>query len=182
MKKRYIISTLIAIIMVISLTSALIVIQVGYQLDKDEMASVTNTQIAQYMTNEFKMVDYKLMEDRIIIYYNITYIEPTNIGNGTQYKVFTQPKPFIIEKTLWNECLSLTSKETCIGILVNNPEPFNYTIPNNLDEEYPEIIEIKSTYLQAYEEQVRQYNRAKEIRDNSISNDLDDLVTMIDIN
>ena len=99
--------------------------------------------------------------------------------NETQYKVFTQPKPFIIDKSLWNQCLNVTTQETCIEVLVNNPEPFYWT-PEVEEDEENVTIEIKSTYLQAYEEQERQYYRAREIRDNAIGNELDYLFENIE--
>jgi len=43
-----------------------------------------------------------------------------------------------------------------------------------------ESITIVSTYAKAYAEQFRQYERAKEIRDNAISNDLNELFNMIE--
>jgi len=157
-------------LVLIGIVSALIVIDGGYILDKEEMAGVTDNQIANYMTNNFQLADYKIMENKIITYYNITYVEPTN--NGI-YKVFTQYKPFIIQKDLWNECLNKTTANTCVYILVNNPEPFVYVDENN------ESRTIKSTYAMAYDEQLKQYERTKEIRDNAISNDLDELFDMI---
>jgi|AntAceMinimDraft_4_1070372.scaffolds.fasta_scaffold05218_13 hypothetical protein len=182
MKKIYMIPLFAVLLM--GIVSALIIIPGGYQLNKDEMASVSDELIANYMLNQFQIADYKLMENRIIIYYNITYVEPTFVTNTetneteTQYKVFTQLKPFIIEKDLWNQCLNITTEETCVAVLVNNPEPFYWTPEVGEDEENV-TIEIKSTYLQAYQEQERQYYRAREIRDNAISNDLDELFGMI---
>jgi len=178
MKKIYMIP-LFAVLLV-GLVSGFILYDGGYLLDRNEMSEVTNQQIQNYMENTFGIVDHKLMENRIIVYYNITYVEPTSYFNNetneteTRYKVFTQPKPFIIEKELWNTCLNETTQQNCVNILVNNPEPFIWVI----DEETN--LTIKSTFLQAYEEQERQYYRAKEIRDNAIDNDLDYLFEQIE--
>jgi len=156
-------------LVLIGIVSALIVIDGGYILDKEEMSRVSNSQIANYMTNAFQIESYKIMEDKIIIKYNITYVEPTT--NGT-YKVFTQPKPYIIQKSLWNECLNKTTTANCVNILVHNEEPFIY-------EDGESNRTIISTYTKAKQEQIRQYERAKEIRDNAISNDLDELFSRI---
>ena len=165
MKKIYMIPAFIVIL--IGIVSAFIILPNGYLLEKDEMANVNNETIATYMLNTFKIADYKIMEDKIIIYYNITYVEPKNNGDEIQYKVFTQMKPFIIEKSLWNTCVNITTPETCIEVLVNYPEPFEYSITVN------ETITITSTYFQALKEQERQYYRAVKIRDNAIDNELD---------
>lgn len=158
----------------IGIVSALIIIDNGYLLDRDEMSGVTDNQIANYMTNAFQIESYKVMENKIIIKYNITYVEPTSYFNNetntteSRYKVFTQPKPFIIDKSLWNECLNKTTTANCVNILVHNEEPFVY-------DDGESNRTITSTYYKAKQEQLKQYERAKGIRDNAISNDLDEL-------
>ena len=164
-------------IILIGLVSALIVIDNGYLLNRDEMSEVTDNQIADYMINTFQIDSYKIMENKIIIKYNITYVEPSSYINENNesvngYRVFTQPKPFIIQKELWNECLNVTTTATCVDILVNREEPFIY-------DDGEENRTITSTYYKAKQEQLRQYERAKEIRDNAISNDLDELFDRI---
>ncbi len=154
----------------LSLVSALVVLDNGYLLDRSEMAGVGNSQIANYMENAFQIESYKIMENKIIIKYNITYVEPKQDGT---YKVFTQPKPFIIQKSLWNECLNKTTTANCVNILVHNEEPFVY-------DDGESNRTIVSTYAKAKQEQLRQYDRAKEIRDNAIDNDLDELFGLIE--
>jgi len=170
MKKIYLIPFLA--ILLVGIGSAVFVIPGGYQLTKDEMSEVSDGDIANYMNNNFQIENYKLMENKIIVYYNITYVEPTKNGTETQYKVFTQPKPFIIPKSLWNECINLTTAAVCVDVLVNNEEPLNVSVGLN-DNNEKEYRVIYSTYYQAMKEQIAQYKRAKEIRDNSISNELD---------
>ena len=216
MKNKKIMLGILAMLIILSTTvSAIIMLENGFLLEITEMASVTDQQIQNYMTNNLVLADYKLMENKIITYYNITYLEPTNYYNPEnnptekRYRVFTQYKPFIIKKGLWNYCLNKTTPNNCINILVNNPEPFVWqtievntlwddclqatTLTNceNLLLNNPVFAEqvnqgdtiinktIKSTYLQAYEEQERQYYRAKLIRDNAIQNNLEELFNTI---
>ena len=179
MNKKYI---MILGLLLITTVSAIIVTNNGYILDRSEMAEVSNQEISNYMINTLALADYKIIEDRIIIYYNITYLESESYFNNetgqteTRYRVFTQYKPFIINKELWNDCIDITTKQNCVNVLVNNDEPYTYQITEN---NITTNITIKSTYLQAYEEQERQYHRAKDIRDNAINNDLDELFDMI---
>lgn len=164
MKKKIIIP--IFIFLIVGIVSGFIITNNGYILNKEEMANIGNDAIANYMINNFDIADYKIMENKIIIYYNITYVEPKKTNGKTMYQVFTQYKPFIIEKELWNTCINLTTQANCINLLVNNPEPFIW------EKNEEENITITSTYLQAYNEQVRQYYKAIKVRDNAIDNEL----------
>lgn len=186
MKKIYMIP-LFAVILV-GLVSAFIVLPNGYLLEKSEMAGVNDAVIANYMVNNLNIDSYKLMEEKIIIYYNITYIEPTEYFNNetnlseTRYKVFTQAKPFIINMALWNECLNATSAAACVDVLVNNPTPLTYEVVEDIGDDEPMITNrtIVSTRYMAEQEQLRQYYRAIEIRDNAIDNELDYLFENIE--
>lgn len=220
MNKIYLI--LMAVLLV-GTVSAIVATSNGYILNKNEMAGVGDNTIATYMQNTFGLADYKIMENKIITYYDITYLEPYFSVNNetketeTKYKVFTQYKPFIIQKSLWNECLNKTSQANCVDYLVNREEPFTFVENNSvirevteynnvsnereveiydefgnmtlINETYYELepyqvnktfyeitnITITSTYYLAKQEQLRQYERAKLIRDNAIDNELDDL-------
>ena len=225
MKKIYLI--LMAVLLVGSV-SALIVTTNGYILNRNEMAGVDDNTIANYMANTFGLADHKIMEDKIITYYNITYLEPhqginpeTN-ESETQYRVFTQLKPFIIQKSLWNECVDLTNEDACIDYLVNRETPFVYVENNSVVREVTEYNNVSnerevevydefgnvtlvtetyyelepyqvnqtfyevtnrtitSTYYMAKQEQLRQYERAKLVRDNAIDNELDYLFENIE--
>ncbi len=218
MKKIYLI--LMAVLLVGGV-SALVVTNNGYILNKNEMAGVSDSTIANYMANTFGLADYKIVEDKIITYYNITYLERYSSFNSetneteTQYRVFTQYKPFIIQKSLWNECTNLTTEAACVDLLVNRETPFTFvennsvvrevTEYNNVSNEREVEVEdefgnvtlvtetyyelepyqvnqtfyeitnrtITSTYYKAKQEQLKQYERAKAVRDNAIDNELD---------
>ena len=218
MNKIYI--SLIAILL-IGGVSALIATENGYILNRSEMAGVGDNVIANYMVNEFGLADYKIIEDKIITYYNITYLEssqginPETNESETQYRVFTQYKPFIIQKSLWNECTNLTTEAACIDLLVNRETPFTFVENNSVVREVTEYNNVSnerevevydefgnvtlvtetyyelepyqvnqtfyevtnrtitSTYYMARQEQLRQYERAKAVRDNAIDNELD---------
>jgi hypothetical protein len=183
MKKIYL---MLMAILLIGGVSALIVTSDGYILNRDEMASVNDNVIASYMVNTFGLADYKIIEDKIITYYNITYLEssqginPETNKSETQYRVFTQYKPFIIQKNLWNECTNLTTQAACIDILVNRETPFVYVTQEATNETEEVNRTITSTYYQAKQEQLRQYERAKAVRDNAINNELDYLFENIE--
>lgn len=151
-------------------------------LSDEELADVTNNQIRNYMENNLEITRHKLLDEKIIVYYNVTYLEPTHVDNS--YKVFTQEKPFKISKELWEKCINKTTNQNCRDYLVDRETPY-YLIENNSIVEGNEITyeiintTIKSTYLQAYEEQRRQYFRAVEFRDNAISNNLEELDDLI---
>jgi hypothetical protein len=110
-------------------------------LGKDELKDVTNQQIATYMENNFAMTRYKVLDDKIVTYYNITYLEPThsdytyndsnNITHTIEdtYRVFTQQKPFVIELSLWELCINKTTKENCKNYLLDREIPY-YLIEN----------------------------------------------------
>jgi hypothetical protein len=168
-------------VILIGIVSAFIVLPNGYLLEKDEMAGINNEVIATYMVNSLNIESYKLMENKIIVYYNITYIEPTEYFNGetneteTRYKVFTQPKPFIINIALWNECINLTTEAVCVDLLVNNPTPLVYEVTEDIGDDEPMVYNrtVVSTRYLAEQEQLRQYYRSLKIRDNAIDNELD---------
>lgn len=165
-------------------------------LGDDEFANVTDDQIQTYMENNLEMTRYKLLDEKIIVYYNITYIEPTHSSytyNDSEnithtldkpYKVFTQEKPFTISTDLWERCINKTTKQNCRDYLVDRETPYylveNASIVEGNETTY-EITNttIKSTYLQASEEQDRQYERAIVFRDKAISNELEELFNLI---
>lgn len=150
-------------------------------LSKQEFSSLTNNQISNYMANNLQMTRYKVMDDRIIVYYNLTYIEPST--NGT-YRVFIQEKPFKIGIDLYEYCLNVTTLQNCKNYLVDRETPFKYNITKSYGQdgeiiyETEEII-ITSTYYKAFQEQKSQYERAKKFRDKAIYNSLEDLGALI---
>lgn len=178
MKKIYL--TLIIGTFLLAGTLAFVILDNGdILLEKEEFAQVTDNQIATYMQSVFKLTRYKVMDDKIIVYYNLTYIEPTQNENFS-YKVFIQEKPFKIDINLYNKCMNVTTLEVCKQILVDNEELFVYneTIQNGNETEI-NTITIKSTYLQAKEEQIRLYEKAIGYRDKAIYNELDNLGDLI---
>jgi len=156
MNKLYI--TLIALLLVGGV-SALIVTSNGYILNRNEMAGVGDSTIANYMTNAFGLADYKIMEDKIITYYNVTYLEPYSSNGETKYRVFTQYKPFQIQKSLWNKCVNLTSQSACIDYLVNRETPFVHV--ENIS--YQENVTYYNNV--SYEEEVTYYNQTEVINE-----------------
>jgi hypothetical protein len=148
-------------------------------ITRDEVAGLSNAQIGNYMEGKLDFVGYKVVEDNFIDYWNITYLEPAGMMINPEtnesekyYREFTQAKPFKVSKDLYQTCLDLTSAENCKDVLRWNPEPYNWTRVENNETV---TTMIKSTYLQAYEEQEGQFERAKLIRDNADNNILEDL-------
>ena len=174
MKKIYL--TLIIGIFLLAGTMAFIILENGNILiEEDEFAQVTNNQIENYMENNLQITRYKVLNDKILIYYNLTYVEPTQNKNES-YRIFIQEKPFTINIELYNKCINKTSLSNCKSILVDNEEPFIY---NETIGEEINTITIKSTYLRAYEEQMRLYKKAIGYRDKAIYNELDNLGELI---
>lgn len=175
MNKKYLIFMLIGVFLVTIVSAGILSDGI---LTKDEMAGLSNAQIGNYMEGNLNFVKYTEVEDNNFYYWNITYLEPTTwFNNETNqsekaYREFTQAKPFKVSKSLYETCLTLTSNANCKGILITNEEPYNWT---RIEDDETVSTIIKSTYLMAYEEQSRQYEKAKKIRDNAINNILEDL-------
>lgn len=138
-------------------------------LEGEEFAGIADGQIANYMSSSFQMTRHKVTPNDILVYYNITYVEPTHVNDT--YKVFRQEKPFKISKTLFDYCMGVADLETCKYYLTEKP---SITKLNNYPVEGETLI-IKSTYLQASEHQLEQYNRSLHYRDLEIYNKLNDL-------
>lgn len=108
---------------------AIIVLPNGDKLLGDEdFSNVTDDQIQTYMENNLQMTKYKTLDEKIIVYYSIVYIEPTHVNNN--YRVFTQEKPFIISIDLWDFCINKTTKQNCRDYLVDRQTPY-YLIEND---------------------------------------------------
>jgi len=174
MNKKIILTIALGFIILASASVfAIITLENGTKLlEKGELAEVTNNQIANYMENNLDMTRYRVLDTKIIVYYNITYVEPTN----GMYRIFIQEKPFKIPIELWQECLGQASKATCKTILADREEPFEYD-PGEIDEITNETMTrtIYSTYYKAYQEQMRQFERAKTFRDKAIYNEMEEL-------
>lgn len=180
-KKKYIIG--IFMLFLIGTVSAIITLENGDKIVTDaDLQQITEQQISNYMNNTLEMTRYKIVQDNIFVYYNITYLEPTHINDT--YRVFIQEKPFKIPGELWERCTNKTTVQNCRGYLVDRQTPY-YLVENvstgEGNETTYEIVNttIKSTWLQASEEKDRQYIRALEFKNRSISNDLDELFDII---
>ena len=151
-------------------------------LEKEEFSNVLDSQIQTYMENDLQITRYKLLDEKIIVYYNITYIEQTHVNDT--YRLFTQEKPFIISIDIWELCINKTTKQNCRNYLVDSITPY-YLIQNESVVQdnitFYEITNttIKSTWLQALEEQDKQYSRAIEFRNKTIENKLEELSNII---
>ena len=183
MNKKYVMG-LFAFLM-IATVSAIIVTSNGHILTTSEMSALSNQDIANYMDNSFERLNVTRAGDNLFVLYNIVYVEPirfyNNVTNLTEdgYREFSQAKKFTISISLVKQCLNKASMANCVDILVTDEEPYVYemTVDN-----VARNVTIKSTYLQAYEEQGRQYQRAKEFRDDAAAADdeLDELLNMIE--
>ena len=142
-------------------------------IEQNELAQITNQQIANYMINQFDISRHYVADDKIIVYYNIVYLEPLHM-NGS-YRVFTQEKPFIIKETVWDFCMNLTNdkQNVCVEYLVHKETITQYNITSGNETE---TLEIKSTKYKAMQEQIRQYHRAVEFRDKAIYNQLEGIL------
>lgn len=192
-KMNKIIIMLLGIFLLTGVTAIVTLSNGNKILSDDELASKTDEQIQSYMENNLEMTRYKLLDEKIIVYYNITYVEPSHssyFDNSTNetidkpYRVFTQEKPFTISKEIWEKCTNKTTKQNCRDYLVDRETVFhlveNVSITEGNETTY-EITNttIKSVYLQAQEEQIKQYARAIKFRDKAINNDLEELVNLI---
>jgi len=180
-RKKYLIVTLMFLL--VGTVSAIITLENGDKIVSDaELQQTTEQQISNYMDNTLEMTRYKIVGDNIIVYYNITYLEPTHVNDS--YRVFTQEKPFKISGELWELCINKTTNQNCRDYLVDRQTPY-YLVENNTIVEGNETTykitntTIKSTWLQASEEKNRQYTRALEFKSKSINNDLDELFGLI---
>lgn len=187
MNKKIITIAIIGILLLAGVT-AIITLENGDKIiESSELSQITDNQIANYMNNSLQITRHKLLNKKIIVYYNITYLEPMHVNNS--YRVFTQEKPFFISIELWKKCLNKTTKSTCKNLLVDRQNPYylieNITRERELENgtiitEYKETnTTIKSTYLQAIEEQTKQYDRAIVFRDKAINNELSELSDLI---
>lgn len=210
---------LLGIFMLAGVMAVVILPNGDKMLGEEEFVNVADNQIQTHMENNLQMTRHKILNEKIITYYSITYIEPTHINNS--YRVFTQEKPFKISIDLWNFCINKTTKQNCRDYLIDRQTPY-YFIKNNsiirevteynnvskereievynefgnmtlINETYYELepyqinktfyeianTTIKSTYLQAQEEQDIQYSRAIEFRDKAILNELEELGNLI---
>lgn len=141
-------------------------------LNGTEFSEVTNQQIANHLDHNLVMTRYVKTNEKLIPYYNLTYIEPTHDENNS-YRVFTQEKGFPISLDLWNQCLNITTIQNCKNILVDRDTPFIY------HEGEEDELTIYSTYYKATQEQARQYERAKTFRDKLNYNELDQLEALL---
>jgi len=179
MKKKLLIALVFGMILLVGTVTAIITLDNGdLVLENGELAGVTNNQIANYMENSFDLTRHKVMDDKIIVYYDITYVEPTHDG-AESFIVFTQEKPFKISIELWNECLSKTDKDSCKTILVDRDTPFVYDTGEVDDLDEPIMRTIYSTYYQAEQEQLRQFERTKTFRDKAIENEMEELGNLL---
>lgn len=176
MNKKILITLILGILSIAGIFGYVVLDNGNIMLEDSEFSQVTNQQIANYMEHNLVITRYTKDNEKIKIYYNITYVEPTHDENNS-YRVFTQEKGFAIGLDLWSKCLNLTSQSNCKNILVDREEPFIYEI--QVEENMTENMTIYSTYYKAYNEQVRQYQRAIEFRDKLNYNELDDLENLL---
>jgi len=159
MKNKKII--ILTILMIITANNATAITDLGngeYRITQQEFADLTNQQIAQYMQNSFEIEDISIQQGGIQILYNTVMIQPYNDGT-TDYHVFNHAFPAYITYDNLNLCIEMTTIETCVQLLVYEPNLQEYNINN-------ETITIESTYYQAYQFGLRQYQKTISMRDN----------------
>jgi len=126
-------------------------------LTASELAGLTDQQIADYMVSQFVISDINVHQDKIEIVYNLVYVEPTH--NNNTYRVFNNGYQTYIEYSLLEQCLSLTTMNNCVGILVTNTEAQTFDLGEN------ETITITPTYVQALNQGINNYEKTLELRD-----------------
>lgn len=134
-KKKYMI--ILFGVMLIASVSAIITLENGNKIVSDaELEQVTDQQISNYMDNNLEMTRYKKVGDDIVVYYNVTYLEPTH--NNDTYRVFTQEKPFKIPGDLWELCINKTTNQNCRDFLADRQTPYylieNYSVIREVTE------------------------------------------------
>lgn len=170
MKKKIFLILILGIILLGSVISIINLPNGNKLLTKQEFSQLTNNQIFNYMKNNLNMTRYEILDNKILVYYNLTYVEPTH--RDGLYRVFSQEKPFKINIDLYEECLNLTTLQTCKIYLVDRTTPFYYITNGNNRT-------ILSTNYLAIQEQTHQFERVKLMRDKALNNTLEDLGNLI---
>ena len=66
---------LIILLLLTSFVSGYVIIDNGYMLTKNEMSNLSDETIANYMSNSLLIDSFELKDNKIIIYYNLTYFK-----------------------------------------------------------------------------------------------------------
>lgn len=231
--KKKILFTILGIFLLATATAILTLSDGSKLISEEELKTKTDEEIQNPMQNNVVMTRYVKLQDKMLFYYNHTYLEPTHSdytyndsNNVTQtivkpYKIFTQEKAYPVSLDLWKKCINKTTESNCRDYLVDRTTPY-YLIENNsyiqevteynnvsyqqevnitdefgnmttinqtyyqlepyqINRTFYEIINttIKSTYLQAKEEQIRLFEKAKYFRDKANYNELSELEELI---
>lgn len=172
MKKILLFGLIFGVLLLVGTTAFIVLPNGDIILENNELASLTNQQIANYMANNFDLVSKTLHNGKVIVMYNLTYLEPLQ-DEDNSFRVFKQHKPFIISRELLLLCLNQTTIEVCEEFLIHRETPFTYVLNET-------NITIESTYYQAREEQIRLYHKAIEFRDTAIENEMGGFFNIIE--
>jgi len=111
---------------------------------KDEFKKLSDNEIKDIMQNDNPLTRIDYLENKIMVYYNVTYLEPTHVNNN--YRKFTQEFGVKITYDEWDLCMEKIGKEEdCINYLVYDLTPHSVIENNSYIKEVTEYKNISIT-------------------------------------
>jgi hypothetical protein len=124
-----------------------------YLLTETEFSQVSDEAIAQYMANNFNINNVKINNDKLLIYYNIIVIEPSN----EQYQVKNIDYKTILDYNDFVICEINNNFDYCIDGMIFGTETYQY-------EENNKTLTYKSTNQQAIDFALSKYEQAIDLK------------------